>query len=175
VAGGGDGFLYLFDGAGRLLDRQRVGAAVSALSLSTSTLTLLAGSTNGTVSVYVVSERLDLLSSFTARGSVTSVAISEDGSRLSVATVNGTITTFDRSLGEPLWTYNAGGIVHAICMSADGRFMAAASDTGSVYFFNEHMRALDLESALLCVAPVTFVAALAVIVLIRRRRIRRSA
>lgn len=147
VAGGSDGYLYLLNRSGQLVDQQRVGGAVSALSMS-KTQRVVAGSTNGNVSLYLLRDRFDRLSSLATQSPVTSVAVSENGERVSVVNLDGVILMLDQSLTSRVWAFNTGAMVHLLSVSSDGRILAAASDTGSVYLFDEGRRTKTNETAL---------------------------
>jgi len=137
VAGGSDGYMYLIDSSGQLLDRQRVGAAISAISISGIARRVIAGSPDGIVSLYAVGARLERMGSLEIRKPVTSVALSSSGDRVSYASLDGTIAMFDQSLTTNVWTFRGGAIVHALSISGNGRVMAAVDDTGSIYLFDE--------------------------------------
>jgi len=137
VVGGSDGYVYLLNRSGEQAGRQRIGGAVSALSLSSTEHRAVAGSTNGNLSIYEVKGGLVVVKSVATHGPVTSAVISDNGERVSVANLDGTISLFERSLEGPLWTFNAGAIVHSISMSDSGLAIAAASDTGSIHLFSE--------------------------------------
>jgi len=139
VAGGSDGYVYLLNSLGELIGRQKLGGAVSALKLSTTADTIVAGSTNGRVSLCLVQGGLAETNSITIQRPVTSVAISENGKRVGVADLDGTISMFDESLGTPLWTFDSEAIVHSLSISDNGLVTAASDDTGSIYLFNEEV------------------------------------
>ena len=138
IAGGSDGYVYMINASGQATDNQRLGGAVSALSVSGSARGLIAGSTNGRVLHCLIGDRLRVLGSLETQQSITSAAISEDGKRISFAKLDGAISVFNQSLTSPLWTFNAGAIVHSLSISGDGMTLAASSDTGSIYLFHEH-------------------------------------
>lgn len=137
VLGGNNGYLYLVDSSGQLIDQQKVEGAVSALSISDSKERLVVGSTSGNVTLYLVRDRLEKLQSLQASRPVTSTVISENGERISVADLDGLVSMFNESLTAHMWTFNAGGIVHSLSISHNGQVMAAASDTGDIYVFDE--------------------------------------
>ena len=137
IAGGSDGNVYLISAAGQVVDIERLGGSVSAISISHQTGWLIAGSTNGNVSRYLVTGKLERLDSFVAVRPITAVVVSNDGERISVVNLDGKIFTFRQTLTDSLWTFSVGGIVHSLSMSEDGRVMAAASDTGNIYLFRE--------------------------------------
>ena len=137
MAGGSDGNVYLISALGKPVDVQRLGGSVSAISLSYQTRCVIAGSTNGNVSRYLVSERLERLDSFFAERPITAADISGDGERISVANLDGTIFAFNHTLADSLWTFAVGAIVHSLSTSGDGLIMAAASDTGNIYLISE--------------------------------------
>jgi WD40 repeat protein len=137
VLGGNNGYLYLVDSSGQLIDQQKVEGAVSALSISDTKERLVVGSTSGNVTLYLVRDRLERLQSLQASSPVTSTVISENGERISVADLDGLISMFNQSLTAHMWTFNAGGIVHSLSISHNGQVMAAASDTGDIYVFDE--------------------------------------
>ncbi len=137
VVGGSDGYVYLVDSKGQLVDQQRLGGGVSSLAISDLTHSLLAGSTNGNVSLYLIQDRLETLGSVETQRPVTSVVLSENEERLAIAYVDGRITMFSQSLTSQMWTFNAGATVHALSMSDDGRVTAAGTDAYSIYLFNE--------------------------------------
>jgi tricorn protease-like protein len=172
VAGGGDGYVYLIDVAGRVMDQQRLGGALSALSFSTPTRHLVAGSTNGNASLLRVEDRLDELASVDTNSPVTSTAISEDGQRIAVANVDGAISVFDESLVNQIWKFEGGAIVHTLSMSADGKVMAAGSDTGATYMFREQesVESNTMSLYTVMVPLIAIVLVLALIVL--RKRVR---
>ena len=138
-AGGSDGDVYVIGSSGRIVDSQRLGGSVSAISISESARVVIAGSTNGNVSQYLIKDGLENTGSFLAHAPVTSVAVSAGGERIAIATIDGVISMFSQTLAGPLWTYKAGAIVHSLSMSGDGMVMAASSDNGSIYLFNERM------------------------------------
>jgi len=137
VLGGSDGHLYLIDRLGRLIDKQGLGGAITALSTAKTAGYIVAGSTNGNVLLYRLDQRLQKLNSLQAHEPITSTAMSDDGGRISIACLNGTIWMFDEAMRRLVWTYETRTIVHSLSMSSDGRVMAAASDAGSVYLFDE--------------------------------------
>jgi WD40 repeat protein len=163
ITGGSDGYVYLLDRSGSLADRQRLGGAVSALSLSRTTGRVVAGSTNGNASLYTIQDRLATISSLATRGPLTSASISENGERVSVATLDGVISMFGESLTVDLWTFSTGAIVHSLSMSSDGLVMAAAGDTGNIYLFEEEPPAkkngIAVGIVLVCVAVAAFAVA----------------
>jgi len=160
ITGGSDGYVYLLNRSGHLADRQRLGGAVSALSLSRTTGRVVAGGTNGNASLYAIQDGFVAISSLATYGPVTSVYISENGERISVATLDGVISMFSQSLATHLWTFNTGAIVLSLSMSSDGLVMAAAGDTGNIYLFREEAYAKKNGSAvgiaLVCVAVAAF-------------------
>jgi len=160
IIGGSDGYVYLLDRPGSLVDRQRLGGAVSSLSLSRTTGRVVAGSTNGNASLYAIQDRLATTSSLVTHGPVTSASISENGERVSVATLDGVISMFNQSLASPIWAFDSGAIVHSLSMSRDGLAMAAAGDTGNIYLFEEGPPAEKNGTAvgivLVCVAVAAF-------------------
>jgi len=171
ITGGSDGYVYFLERSGDLADRQRLGGAVSALSLSPATGRVVAGSTNGNASLYAILDGLAMIRSLANRGPLTSASISEDGERVSVATLDGVISMFGESLTVDLWTFSTGAIVHSLSMSSDGLVMAAAGDTGNIYLFEEEPPAEKNGTAvgivLVCVAVAAFSAAY----FIRRRKV----
>lgn len=170
IAGGSDGYVYLLDRSGQLADRQRLGGAVSALSLSTVTGRVVAGSTNGNASLYVIQHGLATLSSLVIQRPVTSTSISDNGERVSVASLDGAISMFGQSLTARVWTFNAGAIVHSLSMSSDGLVMAAASDTGDIYLFKEGEATKLNETVLHLAIAGVGVAALSAALFVWRRR-----
>ena len=139
IAGASNGHIYLLDSLGQLLGNESIGGAVSALAISLKTRRVVAGSTNGGVSLFSLGSRLERLAMLDTRRPVTSAVVSEDGQRISVASLNGTVFMFDGFLAKPLWAFNTGAIVHSLSMSSKGLVMAAGSDTGSIYLFNEKL------------------------------------
>jgi len=137
VVGANNGSIYLVDSSGQLMDQQRVEGAVSALSITDTIDRMLVGSTSGTVSLYLMRDRLEKLESLEAPRPVTSTAMSDNGERISFAQLDGAISLFNQSLAAHMWTFNAEGIVHSLSISGSGQVMAAASDTGSIYLFDE--------------------------------------
>ena len=137
LAGGSDGNVYLIGALGQPVDVQSLGGSISAISLSYQTRCAIVGSTNGNVSRYLVSEKLERLDSFVAERPITAAALSSDGERISVANLDGTIFSFSHTLADSLWTFGVGAIVHSLSMSGDGLVMAAASDTGKIYLISE--------------------------------------
>jgi WD40 repeat protein len=137
VAGASDGYVYLVNASGQLMDRQRLGGGVSALSMSSATHLMVAGSNSGNLSLYSIGTGLDRLDSFDTGRPVFSVAISESGQRIAVADLDGAVLMFGQSFASLMWTFGAGAIVHLLSMSKDGQVMAAVSDTGGVYLFDE--------------------------------------
>ena len=138
-AGGSDGDVYVISSSGRTIGSQRLGGSVSAISISESARVVIAGSTNGNVSQYLIKDRLESAGSALAHAPITSVAVSDDGKRIAIATIDGIISMFSQTLADPLWTYKAGAIVHSLSMSGNGMVMAASSDSGKIYLFNERM------------------------------------
>lgn len=155
VAGGSDGYLYLFKRSGELVDHKRVGGAVSALSMSSTTGRIVAGTTSGNLFLYRIKNGLDLLSSLATGRPITSTAISESGDRILFANIDGAISMLDQSLAAQQWTFSSGAIVHSLSMSSTGSVMAAVSDTGDVYLFREEGGAHSNETAL--VVPVMLI------------------
>ena len=100
VAGGSDGNVYMIKSAGQLVDMQRLGGSISAISISDQTRHVIAGSTNGNVSRFLVKESLEKLDSFDAQKPITAVAISDDGERIAIASLDGTISTFRQTLAD---------------------------------------------------------------------------
>ena len=137
VAGASDGNIYMATVAGQVVDMQKLGGSISAISIADHARCVIVGSTNGIVSRYLLKDRFEELDSSAAHGPITSVAISDDGSRVSVASLDGTIATFSETLADLLWTFNTGAIVHSLSMSGDGQAIIASSDTGSIYLFDE--------------------------------------
>ena len=43
---------------------------------------------------------------------------------------------FNRSSGEPEWSFAAGDWILSLAISADGRYLAAGSADGRLYFFD---------------------------------------
>ena len=170
VAAGSGGYVYMINSSGQLMDRQSLGGAVSALAVSYRAHLVVAGSANGRVSLYRLSDRLEKLSSLEARRPVTSAALSDDGERISVATLDGVISMFDQSLTDKIWTFNAGAIVHSLSISADGRIMAAGSDTGSIYLFDETSVRSGRIVSYLVLAAVAVIAIVAGFAIWRKRR-----
>jgi WD40 repeat protein len=138
VAGGSDGSIYMATVAGQVVDMQKLGGSISAISIADHARSVIVGSTNGSVSRYLLKDRLEKLDSLIARSPITSLAMSDDGERVSVARLDGTISSFRQNLNSFLWAYSAGAIVHSLSMSGDGLVMAASSDTGKIYLFSEH-------------------------------------
>jgi WD40 repeat protein len=146
VAGGSDGYVYRLDRSGQLVDRDKLGGSVSALSLSSSSGRLVAGSTNGNVSLYEVGDGLKALSSLRHQRPITSTAISREGDRISIADLDGVISMFGGSLTTPLWSFEAGAIVHSISMADNGLVLAASSDNGNIYLFREQAQERTSEA-----------------------------
>jgi len=172
LAGGNDGNIYLLDNSGRLVDRRDAGGAISALSISDVTHLTIVGTVSGTISLYSADAGFNNGESLETGNPITSAAISKNGRRISVANLQGTVSTFDGSLRAPLWTYDAGGIVHSLSLSRDGRVLAAASDTGSIYLFDEGEAAGADNRGLFVQLPILAVLAVTVTVctiLLRRR------
>jgi len=170
VAGGGDGYVYLLDSSGGLMDRQELGGAVSTLELSATADMVVAGSTNGMVLLYSVNGGLVVTSSLEGRRPVTSVTISDNGERVGVANIDGEISMFDQSLRVPLWAFGTGAIVHSLSVSDNGLVMAGADDTGSVYLFNDERPENANEMALGFALVFTIGAVLLVAHLARRKK-----
>jgi len=137
IAGGSDGYVYMINASGQATDKQRLGGAISALSISDNTHGLIAGSTSGRVLHCLIKDRLQTLGSLETQQPVTSATLSENAKRISFANLDGTVSVFNQSLTSPLWTFNAGAIVHSLSISSDGTILAASSDTGSIYLFHE--------------------------------------
>ena len=138
VAGGSDGNIYVTNAAGQVVDMQKLGGSISAISMADHARYVIVGSTNGGVSRYLLNDRLEKLDSSIARSPITSVAVSDDGERISIASLDGTISSFRQNLNGLLWAFSVGAIVHSLSMSGDGLVMAASSDTGKIYLFSEH-------------------------------------
>lgn len=170
ITGGSDGYVYLLNRSGHLADRERLGGAVSALSLSRTTGRVVAGGTNGNASLYAIQDTLVTISSLATYAPVTSAYISENGERISVATLDGVISMFSQSLTTQLWTFNTGAIVHLLSMSSDGLVMGAAGDTGNIYLFEEEAGAKKDGAALVITLVSVAVAAFSVAYFIWRRR-----
>jgi len=174
-AGGSDGDVYVIGSSGQTVDSQRLGGSVSAISISESARVVIAGSTNGNVSQYLIKDRLENTGSFLAHAPVTSVAVSDDGKRIAIATIDGTISMFSQTLADPLWTYKAGAIVHSLSMSGNGMVMAASSDNGSIYLFNERMEVQTQRwSPATLLFPIAVVVILVVYFVWRKKKSRGS-
>jgi WD40 repeat protein len=170
ITGGSDGYVYLLNRSGQLADRQRLGGAVSALSLSRTRGLVVAGGTNGNASLYAIQDGFVAISSLATYAPVTSAYISENGERIAVATLDGVISMFSQSLTTHLWTFNTGAIVHSLSMSSDGLVMGAAGDTGNIYLFEEEAHAKKNGVALGVALVSVAVAAFSVAYFIWRRR-----
>jgi WD40 repeat protein len=170
VVGANNGSLYLLDGSGQLMDRQRVEGAISALSISDTGDRVLVGSTNGNVTLYLMRDRLDLLESLEASKPITSAVMSGNGERIAVAQLDGGISMFNQSLATRMWTFNAGAIVHSLSISHSGQVTAAASDTGDVYVFDERGPQSIVETMLSGVFAAAVIALAAASVVWGRRR-----
>jgi WD40 repeat protein len=170
IAGASDGYVCLLNRSGHLADRQMLGGAVSALSLSRTTGRVVAGGTNGNVSLYAIQDGLATISYLATHAPVTSAFISENGERISVAALDGVISMFSQSLTTHLWTFNTGAIVHSLSMSSDGLVMGAAGDTGNIYLFEEEARAKEDGAALVITLGSVAVAAFAVAYFFWRRK-----
>ena len=140
VVGGSDGYVYMLDGSGQVVDQDRIGGSVSALSLSSTSGRLVAGSTTGNVSLYEIGNGLKQLSSLRRLRPITSTAISRKGDRISISDLDGVISMFGDSLTTPLWSFEAGAIVHSISMADNGLVLAASSDNGNIYLFSEQVQ-----------------------------------
>jgi WD40 repeat protein len=179
VAGGDDGYVYLVSGSGRLMDRQRLGGAVSALSVSYATGLVVSGSTSGNLSLYSIGNRLGRLDSLDTRRPITSAVISENGERISVGNLDGIVSTFDRSFASLMWTYDTGAIVHSLSLSGSGQVTAAVSDTGGIYLFDEALMqanpSISWEMPTLAAAIILAVTITIAVCSIRHRRGRRVA
>jgi WD40 repeat protein len=173
IAGGSDGYVYMINATGQAADNQKLGGAVSALSVSDGAHGLIAGSTNGHVLHCLIKDRLQVLGSLEIRQPITSATLSEDGKRISFASLDGAISVFNRSLASPLWTFNAGAIVHSLSISSDGMTLAASSDTGSIYLFHESPLVQPEKFSYTTILVPTIIAVLVFAYLLLRRR-RRS-
>lgn len=171
VAGGSDGNIYVADSAGQVIDMQKLGGSISAISIADHAGSVILGSTNGSVSRYLLKDRLEKLDSSAAHGPITSVAVSDDGSRLSVASLDGTISDFHQTLNDLSWTFSAGAIVHSLSMSGDGLVLAASSDTGKIYLFSEHTSAQTQDSLPVIAYALVPVAALLIAYFALRARL----
>jgi len=170
VAAGGDGSLYLIDTSGQLLDEYELGGALSALSISARTRRVVTGSTNGDVSVLHVDGRLEEVATVGTKNPVTSTTLSDDGERIAVANTNGTISMFDGSLVNRIWTFEAGAIVHSLSMSADGSILVAGSDSGAVYLFSEQGSAISGMMASYVVVAALIVMAVVILLVIWQKK-----
>jgi WD40 repeat protein len=173
VAGGSDGTIYMATVAGQVVDMQTLGGAISAISIADHARCVIVGSTNGSVSRYLLKDRLEKLDSSAAHGPITSVAVSDDGSRVSVASLDGTISDFHQTLNGLSWTFSAGAIVHSLSMSGDGLVIAASSDTGKIYLFSEHASAQTRDSLPVIVYVLVSVAALLLTYIALRARLKK--
>lgn len=173
VAGGSDGSIYMATVAGQVVDMQKVGGSVSAISIADHARCVIVGSTNGSVSRYLLKDGLEKLDSSAAHGPITSVAISDDGSRVSVASLDGTISDFHQTLNGLSWAFSAGAIVHSLSMSGDGLVIAASSDTGKIYLFSEHASAQTRDPLPAIVYVLVSVAALMLAYFVLRARLTR--
>ena len=171
VAGGSDGSIYMATVAGQVVDMQKLGGSVSAISIADHTRYAIVGSTNGTVSRYLLKDRLEKLDSSAAHSPITSVVVSDDGSRVCVASLDGTISGFHEGLNGLSWTFSAGAIVHSLSMSGDGLVIAASSDTGKIYLFSEHASAQAREPLPVIVYMLISVAALLLAYFVLRARL----
>lgn len=174
VAGASDGYVYLLNRSGQLIDREKLGGSISALSLSGMTSRVVAGSTNGVAFLYAIQDSLSSYGSLVAQRPITSACISENGQRVSIAYLDGAVSMFDKSLSTELWMFSTGAIVHSLSMSSTGLVMAASSDNGNVYLFNEEEQKSTNEPALRTLAAPAVVAGFAVLYLVWRRK-RKSA
>jgi WD40 repeat protein len=172
VAGGSNGYLYLFNRSGELVGHERIGGGVSALSIFTTTGRIVAGSTDGSLSMYQIQNGLDLVSSLTTRRPITSTAISESGDLILFANIDGAISMLDQSLAAQQWTFDSGAIVHAVSMSSDGSVMAAVSDTGDVYLFRQEVATQSNETTLMVAFAFTVVATSALAFFLWQRKAR---
>jgi len=171
LAGGTDGNIYVTDSAGQVIDMQKLGGSISAISIADHARCVIVGSTNGIVSRYLLKDRLEELDSSAAHGPITSVAVSDDGSRVSVASLDGTISNFHQSLNSLSWTFGAGAIVHSLSISGDGLVMAASSDTGKIYLFNEHASAQTWNPLIVIAYVVVSLTALLLAYFVLRARL----
>jgi len=170
VIGDNSGYVYLVSSSGELIDRERVRGAISTLSMSEAKGRVVVGSTSGTVTLYLVRDRLEKLESLEASGPVTSTVISENGERISVALLDGSISMFNQSLATRMWTFDAGGIVHSLSISHDGQVMAAASDTGDIHVFYERAPQRISKTMLSSVLAAVVIVLAAGSIMWRRRR-----
>jgi WD40 repeat protein len=170
VAGGSDGNIYVTNSAGQVVDMQKLGGSISAISMADHARYVIVGSTNGSLSRYLLKDRLEKLDSSTDHSPITSVAMSDDGSRISVASLDGTISGFHLTLNGLSWTFSAGAIVHSLSMSGDGLFIAASSDTGKIYLFNEATPVQAQEPlAVIVYVPISLAVLLVAYLVLRTR------
>jgi WD40 repeat protein len=174
VAGASDGNIYMATVAGQVVDMQKLGGSISAISIADHARCVIVGSTNGSVSRYLLKDKLEKLDSSAARGPITSIAVSDDGSRVSVASLDGTISDFHQTLNGLSWTFSAGAIVHSLSMSGDGLVIAASSDTGKIYLFSEHTSAQTRAPLPAIFYVLVSVAALLLAYIVLRARLTRS-
>ncbi len=173
VAGGSDGNIYMATVAGQVVDMQKLGGSISAISIADHARCVIVGSTNGIVSRYLLKDRLEQLDSSAAHSPITSVAVSDDGSRLSAASLDGTISDFHQTLNGLSWTFSIGAIVHSLSMSGDGLVIAASSDTGKIYLFSENAFAQTRDPLPVTVYALVSVAALLLTYIVLRARLAR--
>ena len=173
VAGGSDGNIYVTNSAGQAVGMQKLGGSISAIAIADHARCVIAGSTNGSVSRYLLKDGLEKLDSSNIHSPITSVAVSDDGERVSVASLDGTITSFRQNLKDSLWAFSAGAIVHSLSMSGDGLVMAASSDTGKIYLFSEHASAHTREPLPVIAYGLVSVAALLLTYIVLRARLKK--
>jgi len=170
VVGGSNGDVHMISASGQLVARQHIGGAVSALSVAATGELILAGSTNGRVSLYESRSELREIGSLQNAKPITAVALDDDGDIMAYADLDGSVSMYRNSLREQAWTFGTGAIVHSLSMSGNGLVMAASSDNGSVYLFDEEVQKKASGVTLdILFAPV-IIAACAFLYLLWRKR-----
>jgi WD40 repeat protein len=134
AAGSQDKKVYLLSRDGKLLWSYKTGGKVYAVSVSADGSIIAAGSTDK--KVYLLAKEGTLQWAYqiqNARAVYWPIMTAADGSLVAARSRN-RLFLFSKN-GEPLWSFQTGGIIKNMGISAFGSLVVASSDDGNVYFF----------------------------------------